>query len=268
MKHQVLQRCIIRKSTTDLAKFDLKEWVPRDEWPKTKTFGRDVQGQIPSGRSQNQDERPDTNSILKSFARSSWKICVTWGYTKRRSWTYVGWRAINIELLMLLGFVCESLPLSLELGSWPVAFICCFAFAGPFKFVSSLSLCSSPLDIYVRDVHHHVPFPLTPFLSLSIAVEDISWWAHPMYDMLRYPTKCLCLIQVILQHQSNINLHRCSDKCQHLGETISNASCATISLTSRWLIESTGTAATCAWHPHKVLDEIPDASSMDILKAS
>lgn len=88
-------------STTDLSKLDLKEWVPRDEWPKTKTFGRDVQGQIPSGRSQNQDERPDTNSILKSFARSSWKICVTWGYTKRRSWTYVGWRTINIELPIL-----------------------------------------------------------------------------------------------------------------------------------------------------------------------
>ena len=169
---QVLQRCIIRKCPTDLSKFDFKKmsserWMTKDR----STIGRDVEGQIP-WRSQNQDERPDTNSILKSFARSSWKICVTWRSAKRRLWTYVGWRTINIELLMLLGFLRESLSLTSEirLTCWACLLLSfCWSFQVCLKFVFG----QFP-SRYLSDGHQGtILFLLTDSvpISFSMAVE-------------------------------------------------------------------------------------------------
>ena len=87
-------------------------------------------------------------------------------------------------------------------------------------------------------------------------------------DILLNDPKYLYLMQLILQHQYNINLHRCSDTCHRIWERPSHSWLRHYqSHISHWVIEFIGTAATCAGHPNKVLDEIPDASSMDILKA-
>ncbi len=65
---------------------------------------------------------------------------------------------------------------------------------------------------------------LRSYLLVSLAVQEIKWWAHLMIccDILLNDPKCLYLMQIILQHQYDINLHRCSDTMSsHLGKTIS-----------------------------------------------